>query len=94
MAVAVGRVRAGPVVVGTASRLTRVPVVLTRRTVRLLWPTGRSVVAAVLDRVVPLLVEQVRELERQGLQELMFATGVPEKWGVAEAFARRVMARV
>jgi hypothetical protein len=39
--------------------LTRVPVVLTRRTVRLLWPTGRSVVAAVLDRVVPLLVEQV-----------------------------------
>jgi len=40
------------------------------------------------------LVEQVRELERQGLQELMFATGNPEKWGVAEAFARTVMARV
>jgi len=40
------------------------------------------------------LVEQVRELERQGLQELMFATGNPEKWGVAEAFARRVIARV
>jgi alkanesulfonate monooxygenase SsuD/methylene tetrahydromethanopterin reductase-like flavin-dependent oxidoreductase (luciferase family) len=40
------------------------------------------------------LVERIRELERQGLQELMFATGVPEKWGVAEAFARRVMARV
>jgi alkanesulfonate monooxygenase SsuD/methylene tetrahydromethanopterin reductase-like flavin-dependent oxidoreductase (luciferase family) len=40
------------------------------------------------------LVEQIRELERQGLQELMFAIGVDEKWGVAEAFARRVMARV
>jgi alkanesulfonate monooxygenase SsuD/methylene tetrahydromethanopterin reductase-like flavin-dependent oxidoreductase (luciferase family) len=40
------------------------------------------------------LVEQIRELERQGLQELMFATGVAEKWSVAEAFARRVMARV
>jgi len=25
---------------------------------------------------------------------LMFATGNPEKWGVAEAFARRVIARV
>ena len=34
------------------------------------------------------LVEQVRELERQGLQELMFAIGVDEKWRVAEAFAR------
>jgi 5,10-methylenetetrahydromethanopterin reductase len=40
------------------------------------------------------LVEQVRELERQGLQELMFAAGNAEKWGLAEAFARRVMARV
>ena len=40
------------------------------------------------------LVEQIRELERQGLQELMFATGVGEKWALAEAFARRVMARV
>jgi alkanesulfonate monooxygenase SsuD/methylene tetrahydromethanopterin reductase-like flavin-dependent oxidoreductase (luciferase family) len=37
------------------------------------------------------LREQIRELERQGLQELMFATGVAEKWGMAEAFARRVM---
>jgi 5,10-methylenetetrahydromethanopterin reductase len=40
------------------------------------------------------LVEHVRELERQGLQELMFAAGNAEKWGVADAFARRVMARV
>jgi alkanesulfonate monooxygenase SsuD/methylene tetrahydromethanopterin reductase-like flavin-dependent oxidoreductase (luciferase family) len=40
------------------------------------------------------LVEQIRELERQGLQELMFATGVDAKWGVADAFARRVMTRV
>jgi 5,10-methylenetetrahydromethanopterin reductase len=40
------------------------------------------------------LVEQIRELERQGLQELMFATGTGEKWGFAEAFARRVMARI
>jgi alkanesulfonate monooxygenase SsuD/methylene tetrahydromethanopterin reductase-like flavin-dependent oxidoreductase (luciferase family) len=40
------------------------------------------------------LVEQVRELERQGLQELMYATGVDEKWRFAEAFARQVMARV
>lgn len=40
------------------------------------------------------LVEQIRELERQGLQELMFATGVPAKWRFAEAFAREVMARV
>ena len=40
------------------------------------------------------LVEQIRELERQGLQELMFATGVDDKWRFAEEFARRVMARV
>ena len=40
------------------------------------------------------LVEQIRELERQGLQELMFATGNAEKWALAEAFARRVMTRV
>ena len=39
------------------------------------------------------VVEQVRELERQGLQELMFAIGVDEKWEMAEAFARRVIAR-
>lgn len=40
------------------------------------------------------LIEQIRELERQGLQELMFATGVDEKWRFAEEFSRRVMARV
>jgi 5,10-methylenetetrahydromethanopterin reductase len=40
------------------------------------------------------LVEQIRELEQQGLQELMFATGNAEKWALAEAFARRVMTRV
>lgn len=40
------------------------------------------------------LVEEVRELERQGLQELMFATGVDAKWRFAENFAREVMARV
>jgi 5,10-methylenetetrahydromethanopterin reductase len=40
------------------------------------------------------LVERVHELERQGLQELMFATGVDDKWRMAEAFARGVIARV
>ncbi len=40
------------------------------------------------------LIEQLRALERQGLQELMFATGVDAKWRFAEAFARQVMARV
>jgi hypothetical protein len=39
-------------------------------------------------------VEQIRELERQGLQELMFATGKDDKWHVAEAFARQVMAKL
>ena len=40
------------------------------------------------------LIEQIRELEGQGLQELMFATGNAEKWRFAEAFARQVMARL
>jgi alkanesulfonate monooxygenase SsuD/methylene tetrahydromethanopterin reductase-like flavin-dependent oxidoreductase (luciferase family) len=40
------------------------------------------------------LVEQIRELERQGLQELMFATGVDDKWRFSEDFARQVMSRV
>ena len=40
------------------------------------------------------IIEQVRELERQGLQELMFATGVAEKWAFAERFARDVIARM
>ena len=39
------------------------------------------------------LVEQIRDLERQGLQELMFATGIDEKWAQAESFARSVLAR-
>src|SRR5262249_4609024 len=39
------------------------------------------------------LVEQVRELERQGLQELMFAIGVGEKWRVAEASSAGGFAR-
>jgi alkanesulfonate monooxygenase SsuD/methylene tetrahydromethanopterin reductase-like flavin-dependent oxidoreductase (luciferase family) len=40
------------------------------------------------------LVERMRDLERQGLQELMFATGIAEKWAVAESFARHVIARM
>src|SRR3989440_10486315 len=40
------------------------------------------------------LGERVRALEDVGQGELMFATGVGEKWAVAEAFARGVMARV
>ena len=40
------------------------------------------------------LIEQIRDLEHQGLEELMFATGVGEKWRFAEEFSRRVMARV
>jgi 5,10-methylenetetrahydromethanopterin reductase len=40
------------------------------------------------------LVERVRQLERDGLQELMFATGTSDKWGLAERFARHVMSRV
>ncbi len=40
------------------------------------------------------LIEQIRELERQGLQELMFATGNDEKWRFAEAFSRQVMAKL
>jgi len=40
------------------------------------------------------LVERIRALEREGLQELMFATGVDEKWRFAEEFARRVMTRI
>jgi hypothetical protein len=44
--------------------------------------------------MVPGGMEQMRELERQGLQELMFATGNDEKWRFAEAFSRQVMARL
>ena len=40
------------------------------------------------------LIEQMRELEHQGLQELMFATGNDEKWRFAEVFSQQVMARL
>lgn len=40
------------------------------------------------------LIEQIRDLERQGLQELMFATGNDEKWQFAAEFSRRVMAKL
>jgi alkanesulfonate monooxygenase SsuD/methylene tetrahydromethanopterin reductase-like flavin-dependent oxidoreductase (luciferase family) len=40
------------------------------------------------------LVERIRELERDGLQELTFATGNAAKWRLAEDFARLVMARL
>lgn len=39
------------------------------------------------------LVEQIQELERQGLQEIMFAAGTEGKWRFAEDFARQVMSR-
>lgn len=50
--------------------------------------------ATCLVGTAPELIERIRDLEREGLQELMFATGVDEKWPVAEDFARQVMARV
>ena len=40
------------------------------------------------------LIERIRELERDGLQELTFATGNDAKWRLAEDFARLVMARL
>ncbi|MCB1740684.1 MAG: LLM class flavin-dependent oxidoreductase [Gammaproteobacteria bacterium] len=40
------------------------------------------------------LIEQIRELESQGLQELMFATGTEHKWSMAVEFSRQVMARL
>jgi len=39
------------------------------------------------------LIERIRELEGGGLLELMFATGVDEKWRFSEEFARRVVTR-
>jgi len=42
----------------------------------------------------PELVEHIRALEQEGLQELMFATGVPGKWRQAEDFARQVMEKL
>ena len=40
------------------------------------------------------LIEEIAELERQGLQELMFATGVDGKWHFAQEFSRQVMAKL
>jgi len=40
------------------------------------------------------LVERIRDLERQGLRELMFASGTGDKWAFAESFARDVIARM
>jgi alkanesulfonate monooxygenase SsuD/methylene tetrahydromethanopterin reductase-like flavin-dependent oxidoreductase (luciferase family) len=40
------------------------------------------------------VIEQIQELEHDGLQEIMFATGADEKWQFAETFARQVMAKL
>ncbi len=40
------------------------------------------------------LIEEIKELERQGLQELMFAAGTDAKWRFAEDFARQVMEKI
>lgn len=40
------------------------------------------------------LIERIRELERDGLRELIFATGTSAKWHLAEDFARQVMAHL
>jgi alkanesulfonate monooxygenase SsuD/methylene tetrahydromethanopterin reductase-like flavin-dependent oxidoreductase (luciferase family) len=40
------------------------------------------------------LIERIRALEAEGLQELMFGTGVDEKWHFAQEFSRQVMARL
>ena len=40
------------------------------------------------------LVERIRQLDGDGLQELIFATGNSAKWRLAEDFARLVMARL
>jgi alkanesulfonate monooxygenase SsuD/methylene tetrahydromethanopterin reductase-like flavin-dependent oxidoreductase (luciferase family) len=40
------------------------------------------------------LVERIRELEHDGLQELVFAIGTAAKWRLAEDFARQVMPRL
>ena len=39
------------------------------------------------------IIEQIRELENQGLQEIMWATGNAAKWRFAEDFARQVIER-
>jgi alkanesulfonate monooxygenase SsuD/methylene tetrahydromethanopterin reductase-like flavin-dependent oxidoreductase (luciferase family) len=40
------------------------------------------------------LVERIRALQQDGLQELIFATGTGAKWRLAEDFARQVIARL
>jgi len=40
------------------------------------------------------LIERIRELERGGLKELMWATGTEDKWRFSRELADRVMARV
>ena len=40
------------------------------------------------------LIARIRELERDGLQELTFATGNAAKWRLAEDFARLVLAKL
>jgi alkanesulfonate monooxygenase SsuD/methylene tetrahydromethanopterin reductase-like flavin-dependent oxidoreductase (luciferase family) len=40
------------------------------------------------------LIERIRELEREGLQELTFAIGNAGKWRLAEDFSRLVMAKL
>ena len=40
------------------------------------------------------LIERIRELERGGLRELMWATGTDEKWRFSQQLADRVMARL
>jgi alkanesulfonate monooxygenase SsuD/methylene tetrahydromethanopterin reductase-like flavin-dependent oxidoreductase (luciferase family) len=40
------------------------------------------------------LVERIRSLERDGLQEMVFAVGNTTKWRLAEEFSRLVMARL
>jgi alkanesulfonate monooxygenase SsuD/methylene tetrahydromethanopterin reductase-like flavin-dependent oxidoreductase (luciferase family) len=39
------------------------------------------------------VIERIRELERGGLREIMWATGTDEKWRFSRDFADRVMAR-
>ena len=40
------------------------------------------------------LVEQIRQLEAEGLQELMFATGVDEKWAFAQEFSEKILSKL
>ncbi|MCA8927336.1 MAG: LLM class flavin-dependent oxidoreductase [Alphaproteobacteria bacterium] len=56
--------------------------------------TADLIRATCLVGVADDLVEQVQDLERQGLQEIMWAAGTQGKWRFAEDFARQVMSRV